>query len=74
MTDRARVASLPNETRVADLPLRQRTSGALRAAGVPTLGDLRAMPDHELLRIRPFSHGALADVRSLVPVPGGKDT
>ena len=72
MGGRARVASLPDETPVEDLPLRQRTSGALRAAGVLTLGELRAMPDHELLRLRPFSRGALADVRALVPAPAAR--
>ena len=31
MTDRARVSSLPDETLVEDLPLRQHTINALRA-------------------------------------------
>ena len=69
MTDRARAASLPDETPVEDLPLRQRTSGALRAAGVLTLGELRAMPDRELLRLRHFGRGTLAEVRALVSPP-----
>ena len=69
MTDRARSAPLPDETPVGDLPLRQRTTGTLRTAGVLTLGDLRVMLDHELLRLRPFGRGALADIRSLVPPP-----
>jgi Bacterial RNA polymerase, alpha chain C terminal domain len=69
VTDHARVASLPDETPVEDLPLRQRTISALRAAGILTLGELRVMFDHELLRLRPFGRGALADVRALVPAP-----
>ena len=72
MGGRARVASLPDETPVEDLPLRQRTSSALRAAGVLTLGELRVMLDHELLRLRPFGRGALAEVRALVPAPAAR--
>ena len=69
MTDRARIASLPDETPVEDLPLRQVTINRLRVGGVLTLGDLRATPDRELLRLRRFGPYALADVRALVPVP-----
>jgi Bacterial RNA polymerase, alpha chain C terminal domain len=72
MGGRARVASLPDETPVEDLPLRQRTSSALRAAGVLSLGELRVMLDHELLRLRPFGRGALAEVRALVPAPAAR--
>jgi hypothetical protein len=72
MGGRARVASLPDETPVGDLPLRQRTSSALRAAGVLSLGELRVMLDHELLRLRPFGRGALAEVRALVPAPAAR--
>ena len=71
MTDRARVSSLPDETPVGDLPLRQHTINALRAGGVLTLGELRAMPDRDLMALRQFGRGALADVRSLVPPPAG---
>jgi hypothetical protein len=69
VTDRTRVALLPDETPVGELPLRRATIIALRSGGVPTLGDLRTMADHELLRLRRFGLGALADVRSLVPAP-----
>jgi hypothetical protein len=69
VTDRARVDSLPDETPVEDLPLRQVTINRLRVGGVLTLGDLRATPDRELLRLRRFGRYALADVRALVPVP-----
>jgi hypothetical protein len=34
-----------------------------------TLGELRAMADHELLQMRRFGDAALADVRFLVPAP-----
>jgi DNA-directed RNA polymerase alpha subunit len=71
VTDRARIASLPDETPVEDLPLRQVTINRLRVGGVLTLGDLRATPDRELLRLRHFGSHALADVRSLVPPPAG---
>ena len=71
MTDRARVASLPDETPVEDLPLRQYTINALRAGHVLTLGDLRAMGDRELMTLRNFGRVALADVRALVPAPEG---
>jgi hypothetical protein len=69
VTDRARVALLPDETPVEELPLRRATIIALRSGGVPTLGGLRTMADHELLELRRFGLGALADVRSLVPAP-----
>jgi len=69
MTDRARVSSLPDETPIEDLPLRQVTINRLRVGGVLTLGELRATPDRELLRLRRFGSHALADVRALVPVP-----
>ena len=69
MTGRTSVASLPDETPVEDLPLRQVTSNRLRVGGVLTLGDLKATPDRELLRLRRFGSHALADVRALVPVP-----
>jgi hypothetical protein len=69
VTDRARVALLPDETPVGNLPLRRHTIRTLRTAGVPTLGELRAMADHELLLLQRFGLGALADVRSLVPAP-----
>ena len=69
MTDRARVALLPDETPVEDLPLQRHTSNALRAGGVLTLRKLRRMGDDELLRLRLFGAAALADVRFLVPPP-----
>ena len=71
MTDRARVASLPDETPVEDLPLRQYTVNALRAGHVLTLGELRAMRDRELMALRNFGRAAFADVRSLVLAPEG---
>jgi DNA-directed RNA polymerase alpha subunit len=74
VTDRASAASLPDETPIEDLPLPLGTVNRLRVAGVLTLGQLRAMPDHELLRLRRFGLHSLADVRALVPAPGGKDT
>ena len=67
MTDQAPAASPPDGTPVEDLPLRQHTINALRAGHVLTLGDLRPMSDHELLRLRQFGHGALANLRALVP-------
>ena len=70
MTDRA-WASLPDETPVGDLPLRRPTINALRAGGILTLGDLRATSDRELLRLRRFGRGTLADVRAIVPPPAG---
>ena len=74
MSDPAWAASLPGSTPVDELPLQQHTINALRAARVLTLRKLRRMSDDELLQLRRFGHGALADVRSLVPAPGGKDT
>jgi DNA-directed RNA polymerase alpha subunit len=71
MTDRARVASLPDETPVEDLPLRQHTINALRAGGILTSGNLKLMRDDDLLRLRQFGRGSLADVRALVPTPEG---
>jgi DNA-directed RNA polymerase alpha subunit len=71
MADRTWAASLPDGTPVEVLPLRRVTTNALRAGGVVTLGDLRAMRDRELLRLRQFGRGSLAEVRSLVPAPEG---
>jgi hypothetical protein len=68
-TDRPSAASLPDETPVEDLPVRQYTINALRAGHVLTLGELRAMGDYELMTLRRFGFGALADVRALVPAP-----
>jgi hypothetical protein len=69
VTDRDRVAALPDETPVESLPLPRLVANALRFGGVLTLGDLRAMRDHDLLGLRQFGHGALAEVRALVPAP-----
>ena len=74
MSDRVSVASLPDETLVEELPLPRSTINRLRVGGVLTLGDLRAMPDRELLRLRHFGPHSLADVRALVPAPDGSDT
>jgi DNA-directed RNA polymerase alpha subunit len=73
MSDHASAASLPEETPVEDLPLRQYTTNALRAGHVLTLGELRAMRDREPMALRNFGRAALADVRSLVPAPGRRD-
>ena len=71
MTDSGWTARQPDGTPVGELPLRPGTIRTLRAAGVLTLGELRAMDDRELRTLRRFGPGALADVRSLVPAPGG---
>ena len=71
MTGLAAAGSLPAGTSVGDLPLRRHTINVLRAGGVLTLGELRVMSDRELLTLRVFGRGSLADVRSLVPPPGG---
>jgi DNA-directed RNA polymerase alpha subunit len=70
-TGPASVASLPDETPVGDLPLRQFSINALRNGGILSLGDLRQARDSDLLRLRRFGLGALADVRSFVPAPEG---
>jgi hypothetical protein len=72
VTDRGWTARQPDGTPVGDLPLRPATIDTLRAAGVVTLGELRAMGDRELRTLRRFGTRALADVRSLVPAPGGR--
>jgi hypothetical protein len=69
VTGRGWTARQPDGTPVGDLPLQRHTIRTLRAAGVLTLGELRAMADHELLLLQRFGPGALADVRSLVPAP-----
>ncbi len=69
MTARGWTARQPDGTSVGELPLRQRTINRLRVGGVMTLGELRAMADHELLQLWRFGDAALADVRSLVPAP-----
>jgi DNA-directed RNA polymerase alpha subunit len=65
VTDRARVASLPDETPVEDLPLLRFTINRLREGGIMTLGQLRAMPNRDLLRLRRFGLHSLADVWAL---------
>jgi RNA polymerase alpha subunit len=69
MTERARVASLPDEAPVEDLPLRLVTVNRLRRARVRTLGQLRGMRDRELLALRLFGRGSLAEVRAIVLSP-----
>jgi hypothetical protein len=71
VTNRGWTARQPDGTPVGDLPLRPHTIHALRAAGVLTLGGLRAMGDHELLAPRGFGRRLLADVRYLLPAPEG---
>jgi hypothetical protein len=68
-TGRGWTARQPDGTPVGDLPLRPGTINALRAGGILTLGDLRAMRDRDLMALRRFGRGTLADVRLLVPVP-----
>ena len=72
MTDRGWTARQPDGTPVGDLPLQRHTIRTLRTAGVLTLGELRAMDDRELRRLRRFGPVALADVRFLVPAPKGR--
>ena len=72
MTDRDRVASLPDETPVEELPLRLVTVNRLRRARVQTLGQLRALGDRELLRLPRFGQHSLAEVRTVVPAPEGQ--
>ena len=71
MKDRGWAARRPDETPVGELLLRNHTVTALRAGGVWTLGELRAMGDRELLRLRGIGRAALVDVRHLVPAPAG---
>ena len=71
MTDRARVALLPDETPVENVGLRLPTCIALRRNGTTTLGELRELSDYELLRLRGVGRNRLAEVRSLVPAPEG---
>jgi hypothetical protein len=71
VTDRGWAARRPDETPVGELLLRNHTVTALRAGGVWTLGELRAMGDRELLRLRGIGRAALVDVRRLVPAPAG---
>jgi DNA-directed RNA polymerase alpha subunit len=71
VTDRARVALLPDETPVGNVGLRLQTGIALRRNGTTTLGELRELPDRELLRLRGVGRNRLAEVRSLVPAPEG---
>ncbi len=71
MTDRTRVALLPDETPVENVGLRLQTGIALRRNGTTTLGEFRELPDRELLRLRGIGRNRLAEVRSLVPAPEG---
>ena len=71
MTNRGWTARQPAGTPVEKLPLRPATINALRSGGVLTLGELRAMPDRDLMALRQFDRGTLADVRAIVPPPAG---
>ena len=71
MTDRARVALLPDETPVENVGLQLQTGIALRRNGTTTLGKLRELSDYELLRLRGVGCNRLAEVRALVPAPEG---
>ena len=71
-TDRGWTARQSDGTPVEELPLRRYTITALRAGGVLTLGDLRAMRDRDLMALRGFGHRSQADVRFLVPAPEEK--
>ena len=71
MTDRTRVAFLPDGTSVGNVGLRLPTCIALRRNGTTTLGELRELPDRELLRLRGVGRNRLAEVRALVPAPEG---
>ena len=71
MTDRARVALLPDETPVENVGLQLQTGIALRRNGTTTLGELRELSDYELLRLRGVGRNRLAEVRALVPAPEG---
>ena len=66
-TGRPPAAPLPDGTRVGELPLRPVVRDALLSGGIRTLGDLGAVPDRELLRLRHFGPRSLAEVRALVP-------
>ena len=70
MTRNGWIARQPVGTPVEELPLRPGTVNVLRAGGVPTIGRLRAMGDHELPGLRRFGPCALADVRFLPPPTG----
>ena len=54
VTGRGWTARQPDGTSVGDLPLPRHTIEALRAGGVLTLGDLRAMRDRDLMALRGF--------------------
>ena len=71
MTDRGWTARQPDGTPVEDCRC-GRPRSTPSGGGVLTLGRLRAMGDRELLRLRRFGPVALADVRFLVPPPGGQ--
>ncbi len=71
MTDRGWTARQPDETPVENVGLRLQTGIALRRNGTTTLGELRELPDRELLRLRGVGRNRLAEVRSLVPAPEG---
>ena len=62
-----------DETPIEDLDLRTRALNALRRAGVRTVGGLRRKSDAELLRLRGFGLGALAEVRAVVPSPAPEE-
>ena len=60
---------MPDETPVENVGLRLPTCIALRRNGTTTLGELRELPDRQLLRLRGVGRNRLAEVRALVPAP-----
>lgn len=62
----------PLMVRVEDLEFSVRTTGALKFAGVKTIGQLTMMSEHELMRLPNFGRRSVSEVREMLNVLGLK--
>jgi DNA-directed RNA polymerase alpha subunit len=57
---------IPDDTPVENVRFATRIRNALNAAGMKTIGEIRAMPDDKLRRMRGIGTGSLAHLRKTI--------
>jgi DNA-directed RNA polymerase alpha subunit len=58
--------NLPDDTLIEMVRFSPLIRKSLNAAGLKTIGEIRAMPDDKLLRLRGVGTGSLADLRKTI--------